>query len=493
MTRTPLLAILVVGLVACEVPETDETLTGSPPGRSVLVVLIDTLRADHTSIVEHRHGRNTTPFLDALSDESIVFERAYSPASWTRASVASLFTSRLPSSHGCEDRDGILVPELVTLGEAFQDAGYETHAVITNGNILAKMGFDQGFDAYVHVRDFPRNDYADALKVREPILQAVDGFLGEPWFLYTHYVDVHDPYLHHPEADYSPEYAGDLTGARESLKPYRWTPPPSPEDRQRIIDLYDGEILWFDAELKRLFAKLDKRGALDEAWVVITSDHGEGMWDHRIQSHGQEVFEEQIHVPLVIRPPGGLAARRRVTAPISLIDVGPTMLDLVGVEVPRDFEGISWAGFLRGDEDPAPARPVIIEELLENVEMAAIIDGTDKLIIEYHNPTTPLASQVKSVRLYDLVANPGERLELSVDARIHRSSRASGLERKLVEAIREATVRRPAPTGDLELSADEEAALRALGYLGDEMPDAPAAVEEEARDDGPGADGNDDG
>jgi arylsulfatase A-like enzyme len=343
--------------------------------------------------------------------------------------------------------------------------------VITNGNITAKHGFAQGFDEYRHEKDFPRNEYADAWKVREPILQTVDSLGDGPFLLYLHYVDPHDPYKPHADTDFSPDYHGPMDGSREALDPYSWEPPPDPADRRRAVDLYDGEILWYDHQLQVLFDRLRQRDVLDDAWVVITADHGEGLWDHRIQAHGQEVYEEQIHVPLIVLPPGGLQARVDVSLPFSHLDLGPTLLDLLGAPVPPDFEGRSWAPFLRGQGE-APVRPILVDEAVDNVRLAAIIDGTDKLVIDWDVAT----GQPDDVRLFDLAADPHEHPDQALDARRERSALAGRLQQQLLEALDEARGRAPeGAQAGASLSPEEQAGLRALGYLGDDMPDQQAA------------------
>ena len=462
------------------------------PGVGVLVVLIDTLRADHTSLVRHRLGRTTTPFLDQLASEAYVFSRAYSAASWTRPSVASLLTSRLPSSHGCEDRAGRLAPEVLTLAEAFQAQGFDTHGVITNGQVLSLYGFEQGFDRYEHFSDSPRNAYVNARKLTEPVLAAVDDLDTDPFFLYLHYVDPHDPFLEHPETDFDPGYAGCMDGSREALDPLRWDAPQDPADKQRVLDLYDGEILWMDRQLERLFGKLEQRGLLERTWVVVTSDHGEGLWDHRIQSHGQELFEEQVRVPLLVRPPGGLAQRVDITDPISSIDVAPTLLDLMGLPVPLDFEGQSWAAALRND-GPAPVRPVILDEKLNDVHMAAVVDGDRKLILELVKPEegfSPIQrAAVRSARLYDLESDPHENPYTAVDLTVQWPAGAAAMHRTLVQALSAAELRRAelSVLGAPEESAEQLEALRALGYLGGDQPSSggagPTRTDEPSSDD----------
>jgi len=444
-------------------------------GTSILFVLIDTVRADHTSLVGHHAGRTTTPFLDSLAEESWVFQRAYAAASWTRASMASIFSSRLPSSHGCETRFGVMVNNVETWTEVLDAAGYDTHAVITNGNVLDQHGFAQGFDSFERHTDYRRNAYADATKLAEPALRAVDRAGRGPNFLYLHYVDPHDPFESHPGSDWDPDYTGSMTGSRDDLEPYRWQAPADRETRQRVIDLYDGEILWFDSQLRRLFEKFEDRGLLDESWIVFTSDHGEGLWDHRIQAHGQEVFEEQLRVPLFIRPPGGLDARVDVELPISLIDLAPTMLELVGIPAPASFEGRSWASWMQSDGE-APVRPIIVDEKLDNVHLAAIIDGNDKLILDFVKPADSYGSvdgsPLRSALYFDLAENPTEDLSLAIDVRRTRHATGVRLHRELVMQLLAAEQRR-LDLGEIDVAEESEELLEELkrmGYFGDSMP-----------------------
>ena len=426
-------------------------LSGRHP---VIMIMIDTLRADHTSL--HGHDRDTTPFLSELAHDSIVFGRAYSTASWTRPSVASLFTSRLPEAHGCEGRDGNLAPSLTTLPEVFQAAGFTTLGVIANGNVLGKYGFGQGFDSYEFHKDFPHNPYADAAKLRAPVQEALGRVGAGPFFLYLHYVDPHDPYRHHPEFDFSPGYSGPMDGSREALDPWFATRPPEPE-LQRARDLYDGEIAWYDARLRELCGRLDQIGLLDESWLVITSDHGEGLWTHKVQSHGQEVFEEQIRVPLIVRPPGGLDRHVWIEEPVSQIDLGPTLLELMGLEVPAGFQGRSWAGYLQGRE-AAPTRPVIVDEVVDDFELAAIVDGDAKLIVDYRR-------RMKWV--FDLATNPAEDLALAADMNQEFSLEGQRLDALLAAELAEARRHRPRDTqGVLEDDPEMLEMLRQMGYLG---------------------------
>jgi arylsulfatase A-like enzyme len=435
----------------------------------VILIVLDTLRADHTGL--HGYDRDTTPFLDSLATRGIVFERAYATASWTRASVASLFTSRLPPGHGCENRAGRLAPELDTMAELLASRGYRTAGVVSNGNVDASFGFGQGFDRYVRPKG-DEEDYVDAATLNATIEQVLDGLDPGPAFLYLHYKDPHAPYRHHPETDFDPDYRGDLAEAsKQRLRDYaeQRTALGAIHD-ERVRALYDGEIAWLDRRLAELFELLERRGLLERAWVVVTSDHGEGLWSHQVRGHGYDVFEEQVRVPLLLMPPGGAPSARRVEPPFSQLDLLPTLLDLLEFPHPEGLEGLSWAGFLES-RGPSPSRPVLVDQRLSQrqtpddpgASFAALIDGHRKLIWDRNR---------ELVWLFDLVADPGERDGRRFDLGGGGSldAEASELHARLVEALEQAAQRRPATNTRVELESlpeDLRGHLQALGYLGD--------------------------
>ena len=441
-------------------PEVAPLATALDPGkgRSVILIVLDTLRSDHMSL--HGYERATTPFLERLGRESLVFDRAYVPASWTRASVASLFTSRLPESHGCEGRDGMLAPQVETLAEVLSTEGYDTVAVVANGNVVGRWGFDQGFDDFRFVPAAARRPYADAAKM-DPVVRRAAATLGEsPFFLYLHYVDPHDPYFVHPGFEYTdPAYAGPIDGSRATLIPFNRRRP-TRADIAQVEALYDGEIAWLDDHLATLAAHLAETGLLDRAWLVVTSDHGEGLWRHRTRAHGHEVYDEQLRVPLIIRPPGGMQTGQRLADPVSLIDVAPTLLELVGLAPPAAFEGRSWAPFLRGT-GAAPIRPIVVDEELDVFRMGAIIDGDAKLIADYGRET---------FELYDLASDPDEQHAETASSPDALTGAARRLERMLRGAIARAGRNRPeegttTDSGDIDEQLRRQ--LEALGYLED--------------------------
>ncbi len=428
-------------------------VAGLPAG--IVLVVIDTLRADHTSL--HGYERDTTPFLRELARESLVFERAYACASWTRPSMASLLSSRLPESHGCERRDGRLSDSVLTLPEVLRANGWDTRAVVANGNLAAVFGFAQGFESFRNPKGRPLQPYADAAFLQPLVQQVLAELNVPPYFLWLHYVDPHDPYLPHPEHDWNPDYSGTFDGTDAALEPYRLRAP-SPANRQRVIDLYDGEIAFVDKWLREHLRPLQDSGQLDNCWLVVTSDHGEGLWDHKALGHCEEVYEAQVRVPLLIRPPGGLREPRRVSQVFSLLDLAPTLLELVGVPPCADFDGLSWAPFLLG-QGAAPERPVFVDQQVDDIALAAVIDGRRKLIAD---------GRTERVRFFDLATNPGESDELATDVARDPTPPALELRDAMERALTQARARRPddtrVPPGLVPAEVQDQ--LRALGYGG---------------------------
>ena len=335
-----------------------------PP--DVIVVVADTLRAD-------RVGPGTrgdlTPFLDSLAARGVRFTRAYAASSWTLPSVASLFTSRYPSQHGVNAFDARLRDDEVTVNERLRDRRYAQAGFVANFRLDAAHGFGQGFDAWF---PFVGAEGEPLDKPRAPMVAArALAFLDEvmlprgwrrlvprpPFFLYFHLMEPHAPYLPPPDAVARvgvPVAAEQARALNTRLLAHDWDAL-GPAEVGELVALYDGEVAALDAALRTLFTGLARRGLLDRAVVVVTADHGEEFREHGQLGHGQSLYEELLHVPLVVLAPGA-AAGRDVDAPISLVDLAPTLLDLAGVAPEPRFVGRSRAAWL--------ARPPMPEDVL---------------------------------------------------------------------------------------------------------------------------------
>jgi arylsulfatase A-like enzyme len=323
---------------------------GAFKGRSVVLVSIDTLRADHLGA--YGYPRPTSPTIDALARESLLFERAYSQSSLTAPSHMTMLTGVLPPVHGVLNStpDGIttrLGDALPTLATLLQRAGYRTHAHVGGGNVAPGFGFDQGFDAYSAA--WP----GDLRLAARALTEAARG--GGRLFFFAHTYDVHDPYLPPPETlslFTEPGYAGRLIASQEELARaagsatwrdvvrefWRRFDRTSPADLRQLQALYDAEIRAMDARLSDFLAAFRAAGLDRSAILVLTSDHGEEFLEHGGTRHGPRLYEEILQVPLLVRLPGGAAAARRPEL-ARLLDLTPTLLELLGLPVPDHVQG----------------------------------------------------------------------------------------------------------------------------------------------------------
>ncbi len=315
-------------------------------GPDVLLVVIDTLRADHVGC--YGYPRDTTPNVDGLARTARRYEIALAPAPWTGSSVASIFTGLHPSSHGLLTNaaplgeealaSDFLAPRAVTLAERFSKAGYRTAAVVSNPWLKSRYGYAQGFDRF---EELPSK--AAAGPVTSAAIERIEEFRRAeneaPYFLYVHYMDAHGPYDPDPPFDSmfrSPEAR--LLSDKEwaAVEPYLR----EGEDRDlnAYIDRYDGGIRQCDEQIGRLLLALGPRIA--STVVVVTADHGEEFFEHGRAGHGYTLFEEMIRVPLVIKAPGAPPSVVAWPEFASLVDLAPTIAALAGLKAdPDDFEG----------------------------------------------------------------------------------------------------------------------------------------------------------
>jgi arylsulfatase A-like enzyme len=298
----------------------------------VVVYLVDTLRADHTQV--YGYGRDTTPELVEFAADGVVFEQAITHASWTKPAVASILTSLLPGRHRAVQLRDPLDTGLLTLSEMLQARGFSSGAAIANSVIYsAGTNFEQGFDHFagLHGAEDRPSKLVEAGPVVDEALSFLDARRGLPAFLYVHTMDPHVPYA--PPAPFDRKYGPTPEPGRAAADPrtdYR-----EPADRDRLVAQYDGDIAYGDREFGRFLDELRKRGLYDQALVVFVADHGEEFLDHGQWTHGKTVFDELVRVPLVVKFPGRQHAGRRVRQQVQTGDILPTVLEAVGLPVPR--------------------------------------------------------------------------------------------------------------------------------------------------------------
>jgi len=398
-----------------------------PVIRNVLLISIDTLRADHLSA--YGFPRPTTPNIDAVAREGVLFKNVRTPVPMTLPAHVSMLTGTLPPTHGLRDNMQNRLPEgSLTLAETLKAKGFTTGAIVSTFVLDRRFGTSQGFDTYddrfqeVHkIGDLSERKGDETTRMARDWLE---GHQDKPFFLFVHFYDPHDPYE-----------------------------PPEPFASQWKDHPYEGEVAFADHCLGQVLEKLRQLGLYDSTLIVITGDHGEMLGEHGELNHGFFIYEGALRVPLVVRVPH--AAARQVDLPVSLIDIVPTVLSLVGAEVPKEVQGVDLSPWLAGRGAGGGARPLYAETVTPtryygtSSLLGVIVDGW-----KYIETTRP--------ELYDLRSDPAEAVNLLQ----REPARAEALGKTLV-AILEAAGRAPGPAP--ESAALDEAArqrLAALGYLG---------------------------
>ena len=309
-----------------------ELFSFQPPRQpNILVVLIDTLRQDRLS--SQGYGRATTPAIDAFARQALTFADLYPQSSWTRASCASLFTSTYPGVHGAIGRSDVMRDGLPSLFETLGSAGYETQAFVGNPNILPEWGFGDDFDRFVSFVDQStispdkrglvsrgsRDDF-----VIDWVLQAMRHAWGRPWTFYVHLMAPHAPYDPPPAFRARFQRSSDEGSGRD-------------DDGDR----YDAEIAFVDGQFGRLIAALKAMRLYDDTMVLLLSDHGEAFAEHGFTEHGNTLYEEETRIPLLVKLPGQRSAGRIRHGLIEVVDIAPTILDILKLPANPRFQGRS--------------------------------------------------------------------------------------------------------------------------------------------------------
>jgi arylsulfatase A-like enzyme len=429
---------------------------------SVIVLSIDTLRADHLTSYGYVH--DTAPFIDArFRANGTVVDRTVAAANITTPAHASMFTSLSPVAHGTTDGLKWMPHDVPTLAERIRAAGIETAAVTEDGWLGIGNGFDRGFDR------FQENKSPD---IMEPVGQVdatferarrwLESNADRRFFLFLHTFQVHTPYA--PPERYRQLFLEHDGGRIDESSPshLRWRAQ------------YDQEIRYVDDELRRLFETIDALGLARDTVFILTSDHGEAFLEHGVLEHGARLDEEAVHVPLMFWGKGILAGVR-VAGPAAHVDLLPTVLDLLKLPRPRDVEGVSLLPLLRGEDGGSglARRPVFSESRGDTVLYA------ERSLIPFEPPAFAVrVGPRKLVRYregegfryeyYDLASDPLEQKDLYAS----RADEAAELRRLLDgyeasgRALRERIGRGEAPApARVLLDPEQEEKLRALGYL----------------------------
>ncbi|OFV87319.1 MAG: hypothetical protein A3J75_05460 [Acidobacteria bacterium RBG_16_68_9] len=508
IARFPRLAAVAVAVLALGVnsailrgrsrlPVEHQARHPAGPAAHVVLVVIDTLRADHLSVYGARW--RTSPELDRLAAGGVVFDRAVSQATYTKPAIASLFTGTYVHRHGVISSRDALGRELPTLAEALRAQGYRTAAFSSNPWITPEFHFERGFEHFTSSRAIdmqltvlyrlfrrvgaglkavgveanltgwllrapaeanPSNAERDE-RLATAVIDWVRGHAEQPFFLYVHFIGPHDPY--DPPAEYARRFRqpgwngtpGPLKPPARVLSIFETAPALDDRDREMMVAQYNGAIAYADAQLGRVVAELERLDVLDHTLLIVTADHGEEFYEHGNWGHGVRLYDEIVRVPLVVRLPGRLAPARR-SDPAMLIDVFPSIFGIL--DLPLRDPQLSGRDLFADVETPAP--PAFSEYFsveAGSYESRMVMHGGFKFV-----ETQDGARDQYRRELFDLQADPREQRNLLATgdaSRVPVSARA--LEGLLAD------FKRAAPAGrapEVEVDGATKEALRALGY-----------------------------
>ena len=360
-------------LVLINILNIGQKLFNSPSGPNVILIVPDALRADHLGC--YGYSRPTSPQIDKFAADALIFEKAMSNSPWTKPSMGTVFTSLYPHEHQAFSWMDNLSDECLTIAEVFRNKNYATFAIQTNPSITEKHNFRQGFQYYREM----------VLEKGEVVTSSFNSWVKKhkkkPFFAYLHYMDTHVPYN-------APQEFSQIFGLKDDAL---FTPGEfqtmdvrllgemglSIQDKQSLVNLYDAAIKYFDSNFAKIVDNLRKLGILNKTIIILTSDHGEEFWEHDGFAHGHTVYNELLHVPLIIGYSPHLP-KRHIKSYVQLLDFFPTILSLVRIK--NDFE-------LRGRDLAAAAltnkkinEEILFEGVLFGSEKKAILKDGWKLI-----------------------------------------------------------------------------------------------------------------
>jgi arylsulfatase A-like enzyme len=466
---------------------------GPAPARpNIVVIAVDTLRSDHLGCYGYR--RATSPNIDRLASQGLLFENCSSPGSWTIPSMMSMWTGLQPNAHGCTNMSSTLPADVPTFPERLKESGYYCTAIVSNPLMNAKFGFGRGFDHYDDFSvfldaemkllsvDHAREAAGVSELVTSPLVTREAQSLlkkargtGKPYFLFVHYFDPHDSYVPPPPYDKqfdAGNYSGPVTGRN---LPAMRNAPPAGRDLEKLIALYDGEIAHTDVQVGRLIEAIDAGDDASRTVTILVGDHGEAFGEHGALLHGENVFRETIAVPLVCRWPGVTGAARREAAPVTLADVPVTLRELTGLDGLSQTDGRSFAPALRGNA--LPADRVIISDQANRQSFAGEFIGFVRLVAISGNLRLHCSfvgspdGDGSKFELFDLSNDPREQKNV-IDARRDDAEKlkavlwkqwSGGLERYKAFAGGR-------PPQRLKLDERERQRLNGLGYVSDGAP-----------------------
>jgi choline-sulfatase len=460
----------------------------APPDTSVILIVNDTMRRDRVGAYG---GSAKTPAFDAFARENLLFEHAFTEAPWTKPSIATLFTSLYPSQHGVATdpqlrdpfdvkRTGALMEtdsmsgDLQTLAEVFQAAGYRTAAFVSNPWLEKRFGFAQGFDVYDD--SFAQWGVQGEVVSRAGLRWLQKRPRGSKFFLYLHYLDSHLPYgvL---DRDQVERHAAQLAADRRPLNEHslqavrmiaRFPDGTSPLNLGYrpvlgFIDMaYDNGVAHFDRALGLFLRGFAQHWAADKTVIIVTSDHGEALFERGYGNHGTGLFDDEVAIPLAARFPGARTARHRVDCPVGLIDIMPSLCTYLRMTCPAAMFGVSFIPRADGGARQNGRRYIVTEGVARRPRHRAIRNREYKLLFE-NGPRGNGKVAANPYSLYDVSRDPKERRDLLLAK--NRTPNGDRAFRTMSAALRDAVPDFATPNhAHVPIDAATRERLRELGY-----------------------------
>lgn len=429
--------------------------------KNLLLIVEDTVRKDVFSAFDPETVVETPSFTD-LAKESTLFTRAYSNAPWTKPSVSTIWSGLYPTTHGAQTQKSRLSDQVPLLSERLAENGFTTALFSSNPYVSERFGLGRGFGFsknYAHL-----GEEGDAKQLYDEVFEYVEEHRDGPFFVHVQAFDPHVPcdvpeaYWRRYDAEPTPGRLGETVTGPEQERFNDGKLTLSEGERRWLKALYYGEVTYHDEHLGRFIQRLKKAGVLEDTLLIVTNDHGEELFDHGKLGHGHTLYDELIDAPLLIRHPGTFPMGARVQEPVELVDLAPTIFEVLGIPPLEDMDGLSFYGAVHGRGAKRPAYAVS-ERLTEE---RAIRFGR-YLLIARRNETL----------LFDLEADPDATENLADERPIARRSAEVHLYealqnlRKAERGKSRSAARRRYHAGDAKLDADLRRQLRALGYLND--------------------------
>lgn len=425
---------------------------------NVFLLITDATRADHLSL--YGYERDTTPFLREMAGRSVVFNNMVSQGSHTIVTSPCILASCYPSEHGITGYSDVLSEHFTLLSEYLKENGYATYGYATNPHLGPRVGYSQGFDQYGHD---PSWAHTPAGNVNSRFMKWLDVHDERPFFCFHFYIDPHNPYLSPP--DFQRLFDSEWTSEPVSDWKHELGEP-EPRTLFNLLAQYDGSIAYWDSEFRKMADLLKDRGEFDNSVFVYTSDHGEEFWEHGQWGHQRTLFEESIHVPLLIsfpvpiRFPRLQPTSRFVYEVASSVDIVPTVLEFLRIEPDENARGSSLLKLAMQGKEGGPERTVYCEEILNRYgpyDLRAVRSQTTKYIMTFNYE----GARDLDDMFFDLEKDSLERSNILTsepeEALRHREI--------LATLVKEIAGHAPARVDTIEIDPATRERLRALGYL----------------------------